>query len=223
MVNTLASLSDVQDFLSFVIIRVACPAIGDGVYIFYDLMLDFHVTLIALDFVFVNMHRVHEVCVPIFIESFSFSVAFVAVFSRDFTVSQNGVAVALVTREAIIEDQGVVIARGFGAHKSVLRVTVVAVIDLRIMLAFFEMTDETGALSDRDVFSLNDLRVTACALELFSSFEILKMDLMVKRDLIEQHPAFQEPFVVTAFSEATVVPYFCPRFGFDVEFCPVAA
>jgi len=36
-------------------------------------------------------------------------------------------------------------------------VAVVAVIDLGVMLAFFEMADETGAFRYGDVFSLNDL------------------------------------------------------------------
>jgi len=102
-------------------------------------------------------------------------------------------------------------------------VAVAAVIDLGVMLTFFEMTDETGALGDSDVITLNDLRVTACALKLFPSFEILKMDFMVKRDLVELHLTFQEPFVMAPFFEATVVPNLCPWFGFDIEFCPVAA
>jgi hypothetical protein len=166
---------------------------------------------------------VHEICVLIFIEPLLFPVAFVTVLPWDFPISKNGVAVAFVTREAIVKYQDVVIARRLGPHKGFLRVTMITVIDLGIMLTFFEMTDETGTLGDCDVFSLNDLRVTACALKLFSSFEILKMDLMVKRDLVEQHLTFQDPFFVTAFSEATVVPNLCPRFGFDIEFCPVAA
>jgi hypothetical protein len=127
----------------------------------------------------------HEVCVLIFIEPLLFPVAFVAVFPWDFPISKNGVAVAFVTREAIVKDQRVIITRRLWANEGFLRVAVVATIDLRIMLAFFEMTDETGALSDGDVFSLHDLRVTACALKLFSSFEIFEMDLMVKRDLVE--------------------------------------
>ena len=223
MVNTLPAFSDVQDFLGLVIIRVARRAIGDGVYILDDLVLDFHVTLITLDLVFVNMHRMHEVCVLIFIEPLLFPVAFVAVFPWDFPISKNGVAVAFVTREAIVKNQGVVITRRLGPHKGFLCVAVVAVIDLGIMFAFFEMTDETGALGDRDVFPLDDLGMAACALKLFPSFEVLKMDLMVKCDLVEQHLTLQEPFFVATFPQATVVPDLCPGFGFDIEFCPVAA
>ncbi len=223
MVNTLPAFSDVQNFLCLVIIRVARRAIGDGVYILDDLVLDFHMTLVAFDFVLENMHRVHEVCVLIFIEPLLFPVAFVTVLPWDFPISKNGVAVAFVTREAIVKNQGVVITRRLGAHKGFLCVAVVAVIDLRIMLAFFEMTDETGALGDSDVFSLHDLRVTASALELFPSFEIFEMYFVVESDLVEQHLTFQEPFFVATFPQATVVPDLCPGFGFDIEFCPVAA
>jgi hypothetical protein len=165
----------------------------------------------------------HEVCVFIFIQSFLFPVAFVTVLPRDFAISKNGVAVAFVTRETIVKDQGVVITRRLGAHESLFCVTVVAVIDLGKMLAFFEVTDETRALRDCDVFPLHNLGMTACALELFPSSEILEMDLVIESDLVEQHLSFQEPFFVATFPQATVIPDLCPGFGFDIQFCPVAA
>jgi hypothetical protein len=143
VVNTLPAFSDVQDFLRLVIIRVARRAIGDGVYILDDLVLDFHVTLIALDLVFVNMHRMHEICIVVLFQSVSFPVAFVTVLPWNFPISKNSVAVAFVTRKAIVKDQDVVITRRLGAHKDFLCVTMVTVIDLGIMLAFFEMTNET--------------------------------------------------------------------------------
>jgi len=67
----------------------------------------------------------------------------------------------------------------------------VAVIDLRVMLTFFEVTDETGTLGDSDVFSLNDLGMTACALELFPSFEIFEVDFVVECDFVELDLSFQ--------------------------------
>jgi hypothetical protein len=186
-------------------------------------MLDLHMALVAFDFVVVDMFRMHEICVVILIQSFSFPVAFVTIFPWDFTVSENGVAVAFVTREAFVKDQAVVIPGRLGAHKGFLCVAVAAGIDLGIMLTFFEMTDETGTLGNSDVFTLNDLGMAACALKLFPSFEILKMDFVVKRDFVEQHLALQKPFFMATFSEATVVPDLCPWFRFDVEFCPVTA
>ena len=84
--------------------------------------------------------------------------------------------------------------------ESFLIVAVVTFGDIGVMLALFEMTDETGTLGNRDVFSLNDLGMTACALKLFPSFEVLKMDFVVERDIIELHLAFQEPFFMAAFS-----------------------
>jgi hypothetical protein len=125
--------------------------------------------------------------------------AFVAILPWDLAIPENGIAVALVAGEAIVEDQCVIISRRHWAYKSFPGVAVVAVIDLGIMLAFFEMTNETGALGNRDVFTLDDLGVAACTLELFASFEVLEMDFMVERDLVERHLAFQESFVVTAF------------------------
>jgi hypothetical protein len=131
--------------------------------------------------------------------------------------------VAFITGKAVVENQSVVIPGGKGAHKVFFRVAVVAVIDLGIVLAFFEMTDETAALRDRDVFTLHYLRVTTRALELFSPLEILEVDLVIEGDLVEWHLTFQEPFFVTSFPETTVIPDLCPRLGFDVKLCPVAS
>jgi hypothetical protein len=97
-----------------------------------------------------------------------------------------------------------------------------AVINLGIVFALFEVADETGTLRDCDVLTLHNLRVTARALELFPSLEILEMDLVVEGDLFELHLTLKESFVMASFSETTVVPDLCPRFGFDVEFRPVA-
>jgi len=90
---------------------VTGAAVCNGVDILDDLVLNFHVTLIALDLVIVNVGRMHEVCVLILIQSFPFSMAFETILARDFAVANNGVAVALVTRKSIIEDQGMVITR----------------------------------------------------------------------------------------------------------------
>ena len=99
----------------------------------------------------------------------------------------------------------------------------IAVIDPGVMIAFFEMADKTGAFRDRDVFSLHDLGMTARALELFSSFEVFEMDLVVERDFVEHHLAFEESFFVAAFPEAAFIADFSPGFGFDIEFRPITA
>jgi hypothetical protein len=85
----------------------------------------------------------HEICIVVLFQSVSFPVAFVTVLPWNFPISKNSVAVAFVTRKAIVKDQDVVITRRLGAHKDFLCVTMVTVIDLGIMLAFFEMTNET--------------------------------------------------------------------------------
>jgi len=99
----------------------------------------------------------------------------------------------------------------------------IATIDLGIMLAFFKVADKTGTFSDIDVFSLHDLRMTTCALELFPSFEIFEVDRVVECNLVEHHLSFQKPFVMAAFLQATFVPNLGPGLRFDVQFCPVTA
>jgi len=78
--------------------------------------------------------------------------------------------VAFITGETFIEDKGVIEARRFTVDQGVFYVAMGTIIYLRIVLAFLEMTDKTGAFGDCDVFSLDDLRVTACALKAFSPF-----------------------------------------------------
>lgn len=94
--------------------------------------------------------------------------------------------------------------------------------DLGIVLAFFKVADKTGAVCHGDVIALDYLRMAGCAPELFSSFQIGKMNLMVKYDFIKRHLSFQESFVMAAFAEAALVWYFRPGFGFQVELCPVS-
>jgi hypothetical protein len=167
------------------------------------------------------MFGVHQIGVFVFFQSFPFTVTLVAILSRDFAISENGVAVTFIARKSVIEDQCVVVARRLRADEDFLCVTVVTVIDLRIVVAFFEMTDKTRALCDSDVFPLHDLRVTACALEFFPSFQVLKVNFVVECDFSEGHLSFKESFIVTTFPETTFIADFCPGLGFDVELCPV--
>jgi hypothetical protein len=197
-------------------------AVGDGIDILDDLVLDFQMALIAFYFIFENMFGVHQIGVFVFFQSFPFTVTLVAILSRNLPISENGVAVTLLTRKSVVENKGVIVTRGLGANKAFLCMTMVAVIDLRIMLAFLEVTDKAGTLRDRDVFSLHDLGVAAGALEFFSSFEVFEVDFVIEGNLVELHLSFQKPFVVAAFSQAAFVLYFSPWLGFDVKFCPVA-
>ncbi len=99
---------------------------------------------------------------------------------------------------------------------------VCAFADLRIMLAFFEVTDKTGAVGYGDVFSLDDLRMTAGAAKLLAPPQVGEMDFVVEDDFIELHPAFQKPFVMAALPEAGFIRDLGPRLGFQVEFGPVS-
>jgi hypothetical protein len=170
MINPLASFSSVQDFLGFVEICVAGSAICDGFYVLHNFVLDLHVALIAFDFTLVDMLGMHQICVVEFFKPVLLPVAFVTVFPGDFTVPENGVAVTFVARKTVIEHHCMVIPWRLSSDQGFFCMTMIAVIDLRVMFAFLEMADEAGTLGDGDVFSLNDLGMTACALKLFSSF-----------------------------------------------------
>jgi hypothetical protein len=87
---------------------------------------------------------------------------------------------------------------------------VITIAYLRIMLAFLEVTDKATALCHGDVFSLDNLRMAACAAKLFASFEVLEMNFMVKDYFFEFRTAFQKPFIVTPFLETAFVRYFSP-------------
>ena len=100
--------------------------------------------------------------------------------------------------------------------------TVGAFADLGVVLAFFEVTDEAGAIGYGDVIALDYLGMAGCAPELFSSFQIGKVNLMVKNDFFKLYLPFQQPFVMTSLAEAALVRYFRPRLGFQVELCPVS-
>jgi len=97
-------------------------------------------------------------------------VALVTVFSRNFSITKDSVGVAFVTGETVIENKRVIESCVFIVDKGVFCMAMGTIIYLGIVLAFFEMADEAGAFSDRDVLSLNDLGVAACALEAFPPF-----------------------------------------------------
>ena len=79
--------------------------------------------------------------------------------------------------------------------------TVGTLADLGIMLALLEMADKTGAVSDGYVFTLDNLGMTACAPEPFASFQVRKVNFMVKNNVIEFSLALKEPFIVASFAE----------------------
>jgi hypothetical protein len=149
-------------------------------------------------------------------------VALVTVFPGDFPISDDSTAMTFITGEAVIEYKSVVESYGFIIHKSFFGVAMGAIIYLRIMLAFLEMTDEAGALCDRDVFSLDDLGVTARALKTFPPFEIFEMDFVIEGYVLERNLTFKESLIMTPFCQTVFIADFCPRFGFDIKFCPVA-
>lgn len=95
--------------------------------------------------------------------------------------------------------------------------------DLGIMLALFEVANKTAAFCDRDVFTLDDLGMAARAPELFSSLEVLQVNLVVEHDFLELVQSLEESFVVTPCTKARFIGYFSPRLGFQVELRPITA
>jgi hypothetical protein len=100
--------------------------------------------------------------------------------------------------------------------------TVGAAGDIRVVFARLEMADETAALCDRDVISLDDLGMTARTAQLLPSTEILQVDFVVEDDFLEWDAAFEDSFLMAARPQAALVRDFGPRFGLDVELRPVA-
>jgi hypothetical protein len=150
-------------------------------------------------------------------------VAFVAVFPGHFTVAEDDLAMAFVAAEIFFENDRVVEARCFSRYQILLRVTMGAAADLRIMFALLKMANKTRRLRDSDVLSLDDLRVAARAAEFLSPFEVLKMDLVVEDDLLELHLALEKPLFVASRTQAAFIGDLCPGLGFKVKLGPVAA
>jgi hypothetical protein len=69
------------------------------------------------------------------------------------------------------------------------------------MLALLEMADKAGAVSYCYVFTLDDLGMAACAPELFASFQVRKVNFMVKNNFFEFSCPFQKPFIMAAFAK----------------------
>ena len=67
MSYSFSSFSGKEDFLGFVRISVACLAVRYCINVFDDLVLNFQVTLVAFDFVGIDMGRMHEVSIIVLI------------------------------------------------------------------------------------------------------------------------------------------------------------
>jgi hypothetical protein len=157
IVEAFASFSYVKDFLCSVKIHVARIAVSDMIDIFDYLVLNLEMALVAIDFVLVDMFCVHEVGVIVFFQSFLFPVAFVAVLPRDFTITEYRVAMTFIASKSVVKDQCMIITGRLGAYEGFFGMTVIAAVDLGIILAFLEVTDKTGTFRDIDVFALDDL------------------------------------------------------------------
>jgi hypothetical protein len=165
----------------------------------------------------------HEVCIVVLVQPVFFEMAFIAVFPGNDAVAHDDLAVALVTVKPVAEDRSVIVPGGLFGNKLVFFMAVAAVADLRVMFAFFKMADEATAFGDRDVLTLDDLRMAARAAEFLSPFEVAEVDLVIESDLFETHLAFENPLIVAAFLKAVFVLDFRPGLGFEVELGPVAA
>jgi hypothetical protein len=108
MRNTFASFSGIENFLRFMKVGVTGFAIGNSFDILDYFMLDFHVTQVAFDFIFEDVLCMHQIGVFVLFQPLSFPVAFITVFSWNFSISYNRIAVAFVTGELFFENKRVV-------------------------------------------------------------------------------------------------------------------
>ncbi len=195
---------------------MAGPAVGKGIDVPDDPVLDLHVALVAFDLVLGDVGGVHQVRVLDLVKPLLFPVALVAVLVGNAAVADDCVAVAFVAGEAVVENRDVVESGSVLAHQGLFLVAVVAVVDPGIVFALLEVADETGAFGDRDMLPLDDLGVTARALELLSPFRVGQVDLMVENHLVELNLSFEQPLFVAARAKAAFVADLGPRLGLDV-------
>jgi len=222
MIDSFTALAGVEDLLGLMGARVAGAAIGDGLEVLHDFMLDDQVALRAFDFVLRDMHRVNKARVVIFFQAVRFEVTLIAVLPGHDPVADDNLAVAFVARESFVEDGRMIVAN-LVLNEVVLFVAVGAGADLGKIFSFFEMAEEAAALRHRDMLALDDLRMAARAAELFAAPKIGEMGLMVEGDGLELHLAFEEPLVVATLLETALVLDLSPGLGFEIELGPVTA
>lgn len=80
-----------------------------------------------------------------------------------------------------------------------------AIARLRVMLALLKVTDEAGALGHGYVFSLDNLRMAACAAEAFATLQVREVNFMVEDNFFEFLPALKKPFIMTSLTKAGFV------------------
>ncbi len=95
------------------IVHMAGLTICYGFYLFDNLVLYLQMTLITFDFVGGNMRIMQEISIFVFIESVRFPVAFITVFSRDFSISDDGVAVTFIALKTICKHNRMIEPRSF--------------------------------------------------------------------------------------------------------------
>ncbi len=94
--------------------------------------------------------------------------------------------------------------------------------DFWIMLALFEVANKAAAFGNRDMLSLDNLGMAACAPQPLPAPQVLKMDSVVESNPLEPCRSFEEPFLVTTFAQAALIRDFRPWLGLEIELCPVA-
>jgi hypothetical protein len=159
-----------------------------------------------------NMGIMHEVCIFVFIESISFPMTFVAVFSRNLTITEDGVAVTFVASETAVVNKGVIKSGSLFRNQFFFMMTMITFSYIRIMITFLKVTDKTGAFGNSNMLPLNNLGMTARAPELLPSFEISEVNFMVKGNPLKLHLPFQKPFFMTSAAKTALVRNFSPGF-----------
>jgi len=178
--DSFTSFSEKKDFLGFVVVSMTCLAVRYGINVFNNLVLNIQVALIAFYLMGSNMSGMHEVCIIVFIEPVCFPMAFITIFTGDCAVADDSLAVAFVAFKTIVKNKRMIISGSFFGDQFFFMMAVVTFAYIRIMIAFFKVTDKAGAFCNGDMLSLNNLRMTARTAELLPSFEVSEVNFMVK-------------------------------------------
>jgi len=181
-----------------------------GINVFNNLVLDIQVALIAFNLMGGNMGGMHEVRVIEFVEPVHFPMAFITVFSGDFTIADDSLAVAFVAFKSVVKNRGVIKPGSFFGNQFFFMMAVVTFPYIRIMITFLKVTDKAGAFCNSNMLPLNNLGMTARAAELLPSFEISEVNFMVKGNPLELHLPFQKSFLMTSAAKTALVRNFSP-------------
>jgi hypothetical protein len=207
-----ASRSHVQVALRLVHPLVAAAAIElERLGVREDFMRDRPMTQLTLEIVLAEMHLVHTGGIVVSCDPLRFVVASVAPILVGRPVARGHPVMARNAGHQVANVLRMVDDPALGLDPRRLDVTARAARDGLALRASAEVTQEAGALRDRDVISLHDLRVAARASELLAAPQVREVLPVVEPHSEERELTLQLPGGMTAGSQARGVLDLGPR------------